>query len=224
MLNLQGDVIEIVESDGTVMASYTYDAWGNVLSSTGSLAAINPIRYRGYYYDSETGLYYLGSRYYDPAVKRFINADSASLITSNTYALTDKNLFAYCDNNPVSRNDKNGAFFNTVIGAVVGGVSAYLFVTNSGLSGKQIAATVLVGAGTGALGGFALDACIAIGGGFGVVVAAVGGAAASSVNTYASAKVQQKTVKETELLVDAAVGAASNALFGAYGRTSGRAV
>ena len=78
--NLQGDVIGIVNSNnGGIVVEYTYDAWGNVISITGELAStvgqINPFRYRGYYYDSDTGLYYLNSRYYDSQVGRFINAD-----------------------------------------------------------------------------------------------------------------------------------------------------
>ena len=85
VLNLQGDVIAIVTTWGAVYGTYTYDAWGNVISQSGSIASINPIRYRGYYYDSETGLYYLGSRYYDPAVKRFINADGAALAAIGSY-------------------------------------------------------------------------------------------------------------------------------------------
>ena len=67
-------------------------------------------------------MYYLGSRYYDPQVKRFINADHANLIAANTYGLTDKNLFSYCDNNPVTREDDGGELWNVVVGAVVGGV------------------------------------------------------------------------------------------------------
>ena len=75
VLNLQGDVVKLVDVSGAEVASYEYDAWGNVLSQSGSMASTNP-RYRGYYYDSETGFYYLQSRYYDPANRRFINADS----------------------------------------------------------------------------------------------------------------------------------------------------
>ena len=80
VLNLQGDVVKLIQANGHVVAHYTYDAWGNV-SSSGRLAEINPLRYRGYYYDNETGFYYLQSRYYDPANRRFINADG--LISSN---------------------------------------------------------------------------------------------------------------------------------------------
>ena len=66
--NLQGDVIRIIDTAGATICTYTYDAWGRLLnSSTNQIFKANPIRYRGYYYDAETGLYYLGSRYYDPA-------------------------------------------------------------------------------------------------------------------------------------------------------------
>ena len=81
VLNLQGDVVKLIDQDGAEVAAYAYDAWGNILSQSGSMASVNPLRYRGYYYDSETGFYYLQSRYYDPATRRFINADS--------YASTD---------------------------------------------------------------------------------------------------------------------------------------
>ena len=74
--NLQGDVMQIVNADGAAVATYSYDPYGNVLTATGDLAEVNPLRYRGYYYDHETGLYYLQSRYYDPEVGRFLNADA----------------------------------------------------------------------------------------------------------------------------------------------------
>ena len=100
--NLQGDVIAILNSMGAVVVQYTYDAWGNVLSTTGSMAStlgtLNPIRYRGYVYDSESGLYYLQSRYYDPEVGRFINADA---LVSTGQGILGNNMFAYCGNNPV---------------------------------------------------------------------------------------------------------------------------
>ena len=126
VLNLQGDVISIITHWGESYGSYTYDAWGNVLSVSGDIANLNPIRYRGYYYDSETGLYYLGSRYYDPQVKRFINADGAAFATINPYSngLTDKNYFAYCDNDPVSRKDDGGDVWELAVagGGVLSGI------------------------------------------------------------------------------------------------------
>jgi RHS repeat-associated protein len=102
---------------------YTYDAWGNILTTTGSMASTlgthNPPRYRGYVYDHETQLYYLQSRYYNPAMGRFINADD---YPSTGQGLTGNNMFAYCGNNPISRADDSGEFWNIVIGAVVGTV------------------------------------------------------------------------------------------------------
>ena len=108
VLNLQGDVIAIITHWGAAYGTYTYDAWGNVISQSGTMAAVNPIRYRGYYYDSETGLYYLGSRYYDPQVKRFINADDSSVLSVEQGSMLQYNLFSYCLNNPANRTDVGG--------------------------------------------------------------------------------------------------------------------
>ena len=111
--NAQGDVTGLVNASGTRVVTYTYDAWGNLLSTSGSMASTlgeqNPLRYRGYVYDTETGLYYLQSRYYNPGWGRFINADDMSVLrVSPSKANWDKNLFAYCDNNPVNRVDSVG--------------------------------------------------------------------------------------------------------------------
>ena len=88
---------------------YSYDVWGNIRSVFGSMASTlgqdNPIRYRGYYYDTETKLYYVSSRYYSPEICRFISADDISLVGMLPMELTDKNLYAYCDNKPVCRID-----------------------------------------------------------------------------------------------------------------------
>ena len=106
VLNAQGDVVRIVNSSRSVVASYTYDPWGKIISSSGTLADINPLRYRGYYYDSETGFYYLQSRYYDPEIGRFINADSYA--STDIVGLLSTNMFSYCENNPVNRSDPSG--------------------------------------------------------------------------------------------------------------------
>ena len=103
--NLQGDVMGMVDTNGNTVASYTYDPYGKVLTATGELADKNPLRYRGYYYDSESGLYYLQSRYYDPATRRFINADSYA---STGQGLIGHNMFAYCSNLPISTIDLDG--------------------------------------------------------------------------------------------------------------------
>ena len=105
VLNLQGDVVKLVNASGTVVASYEYDAWGNILSKSGAMADKNPLRYRGYYYDAETGYYYLQSRYYDPTVRRFINADSYA---STGQGFVGTNMFTYCNNNPVIYADTTG--------------------------------------------------------------------------------------------------------------------
>ena len=107
--NAQGDITGIVNTSGTIVVEYTYDAWGNILSTTGSMAAtlgaINPFRYRGYVYDTETGLYYLQTRYYNPAMGRFICADSYA---STGVSLLGCNMFAYCNNDPINAIDPSG--------------------------------------------------------------------------------------------------------------------
>ncbi len=107
--NIQGDILRILDRTGTAVVEYTYDAWGNILSVTGSMAntlgQYNPFRYRGYYYDSETDLYYLNSRYYDAEVGRFINADG---IVGANGGILGYNMFAYCSNNPIAFADYNG--------------------------------------------------------------------------------------------------------------------
>ena len=122
VLNAQGDVVRIVNSSSSTVASYTYDPWGKIISSSGTLADINPLRYRGYYYDSETGFYYLQSRYYDPEIGRFINADSYA--STDETGLLSTNMFAYCENDPVNKSDPTGEVAPILIamagGALVG--------------------------------------------------------------------------------------------------------
>ena len=116
--NAQGDVIGIYEFSGRLMATYDYDEWGNctvnmlaadnnghAVDSPDHIAYANPFRYRGYFYDAETGFYYLNSRYYDPGTGRFVNADG---FVQTGQGILDKNMFAYCGNNPVNRTDSNG--------------------------------------------------------------------------------------------------------------------
>ena len=107
--NLQGDVVALTDYNGSKVVEYVYDSWGKVENVTGSLKDTlgkdNPIRYRGYYYDEETGLYYLQSRYYDPATCRFVNADN---ITDSGAGLLANNLFAYVANNPINYGDPTG--------------------------------------------------------------------------------------------------------------------
>ena len=107
--NIQGDIVRICNVSGNTVVEYTYDAWGKVLSVTGSMASTlgqdNPFRYRGYYYDTETGFYYLQTRYYDPEIGRFLNADA--FIGANG-DIAGYNSFAYCSNNPIISKDLLG--------------------------------------------------------------------------------------------------------------------
>ena len=128
--NWRGDVTEIYDSTGALASSYSYDAWGEVVSvtdvsgaaitSSTHIANVNPIRYRGYYYDTETSLYYLKSRYYDPQVKRFVSEDTVVATNDNINA---SNVFLYCLNNPVIYDDQSGCFvgWDDAAAALVGG-------------------------------------------------------------------------------------------------------
>ena len=160
--NLQGDVIGLYDSALNSVVQYTYDSWGRVLSITGSLAETvgkaNPFRYRGYYYDSETELYYLNSRYYDPETGRFINLDNQ--LSSNDP--TGLNTFAYCGNNPINRADPTGeAWWHWALGAAIvaacaaatvitaGGFAAGMAAVaavSSGVAASSVASTVAAGA------------------------------------------------------------------------------
>ena len=175
--NLQGDIVGIRNSTGTPVAKYVYDAWGKILQVTDKdgndvsgnsdhIANINPFRYRGYYYDVETGWYYLNARYYDPAVGRFLSPDGQ--INNVGSDLLGANLFAYCGNNPVNRIDPNGnewwhwlAAATIVVGTAValvisaGGVAPAVMAAASVANGftagsttATIAAGALVGAST----------------------------------------------------------------------------
>ncbi len=107
--NLQGDVVRIIDLSGTEVASYVYDTWGNIKDTKGepTIREINPIRYRGYVYDTETSLYYLQSRYYDPFAGRFLNADEISYMFIND-SVIGSNAFSYCDNNSINAVDSDG--------------------------------------------------------------------------------------------------------------------
>ena len=123
------------------MVSYTYDVWGKLLSTTGTLASTlgvyNPLRYRGYFYDTETGLYYLMSRYYNPTWGRFINAD---IFITTGQGIVGSNMFVYCNNNPVMNSDTNGCrpigertFGNGLIGYTDSGTGGYKLINGQQL-------------------------------------------------------------------------------------------
>jgi len=116
--NIQGDVIAILDHAGRVVCRYIYDAWGNVTTDswqTDIVSDHNPLRYRGYVYDQETQLYYLQSRYYNPKIGRFLNADA---FAATGQGVLGNNMFAYCGNNPVANVEIGGFFWDTVFDVV----------------------------------------------------------------------------------------------------------
>ena len=138
LYNGQGDVVKLIDGNGATQVEYTYDTWG-ACTTTGAMAGTlglkNPFRYRGYVYDSDTGLYYLESRYYDPETGRFLSSDT--LMSTGQSAL-GYNMFAYCGNNPVVRKDASGNFW-IAIGAAIGGlISGGLELGSQLSSGKSL--------------------------------------------------------------------------------------
>ncbi len=128
--NIFGDIVAICNEYGAVVETYEYDFWGNITSGgTSGIGKENPFRYRGYYYDDETGFYYLQTRYYDPEICRFISADNLELLPTLSQIPGLLNLYVYCNNNPVMNTDETGEFSwaAIIIGAIVGAV------INSGL-------------------------------------------------------------------------------------------
>lgn len=110
LTNQMGDVVAITDSTGAVIANYTYDEWGNITDISGNtnIANTNPLRYRGYYYDNETGYYYLQSRYYDAGISRFINSDIYDMAGAASQISESSNLMSYCYNNPINSSDMYG--------------------------------------------------------------------------------------------------------------------
>ena len=175
--NLQGDVISILNSSRMPVVQYTYNAWGQVMEVTGSMANTlgqqNPLRYRGYVYDTETALYYLQSRYYDPEMGRFINAD---IYVSTSQTVMGHNMFAYCGNNPVQNIDTKGEFFFTAIGSLTGFAGSALVATVNNIvtgSNDDIITAGIYGAAGGAIAGAGVDAALVVLGSFGTALPAL---------------------------------------------------
>ncbi len=197
--NLQGDVMHIATADNTIVASYTYDAWGNIESVTGTLAdtvgSINPLRYRGYYYDAETGLYYVSSRYYDPEIGRWIspepNVDYGEF--DEGAGLLGYNIYAYCANNPVMFKDETGESITLACVLIFGGIGMLLgaghgaassYKKTGQVSWKSTLGWAFVGGIVGA----------AIGYGVGVAIGASGSYVAGS-----GGKALLKTIQKTKI-------------------------
>ncbi len=176
--NTFGDILGIYDSFGNLVAKYVYDAWGNhkVLnpdgtenSSTTFIGNLNPYRYRSYYFDVETGLYYLQSRYYDPQVGRFISMDQVEYLVPDV--VNGLNLYAYCVNDPVNKDDPKGTvwwFVKVAVGAVFGFVATVVAdvvddgkVFNGSKTFGDYAKNTAIGAGIGLASVFGLPAGIA---------------------------------------------------------------
>ena len=169
------------------------------------MAETNPLRYRGYYYDNESGLYYLQSRYYDPAVCRFVNADGYA---STGQGVLGYNMFAYCNNSPIIASDPDGEWLNVVVGMVVGAaVNCGIAIAEGKSAGGVIMATVCG---------------LVSGGGAAMGLGAITGMATSFINaTYDNIKkVKDGTASIGEAIVDTVVNTAMGAAFGAMGSSS----
>ena len=181
--NIRGDVIAIYNSSGTTVARYIYDAWGNarvINLSTNNFSGYNPIRYRGYYYDTETGFYYLNARYYNPQWRRFISPDDTAYLDPETP--NGLNLYAYCGNDPINYVDPSGNFListavtvgfwigltvGVVAGATVGGIVAYNTAKENSAEGLELFGYTMLGIlGGGLIGGITgsiIGSCIGYG-------------------------------------------------------------
>ena len=191
VLNLQGDVVKLIHYipgfEYESVATYEYDAWGNILSSSGKLAEINPLRYRGYYYDNETGFYYLQSRYYNPAIHRWINSDS---LIGQAENIQGTNLFSYCFNNPVNMTDSTGNWpkLSTIFAAVaVAAVAVAAVAVTVATCGAAAPALAVAG---GSIAGGISAGSVATG-----AMLAAGASAAAAATTAVAEKAVEKVTK-----------------------------
>ena len=188
--NLQGDIVAIYNKSGTKLVTYSYNAWGvttKTYSNGGAstTATYNPYTYRGYYYDSETGFYYVSSRYYDPEIGRWINTDAAIGQIGNVQGT---NMFAYCFNNPVNMSDPTGNWPRlSTIFQVVAVTTAVVAVVAVCVATAGLATVAVASGGTMLVATATTTAALGVAATAGkVAIAATGAAAASEIaeNTY----------------------------------------
>ena len=208
--------MRVVDADGAGVARYRYDPYGNLIYSTGSFVDINPLRYRSYYYDSETGFYYLQSRYYDPELGRFINADD---VTATGQGMLGHNMFAYCLNNPIFFEDDQGESA-TIAGGICGAIFGFIGTVISestdnvnGIRWDKVLQCTISSSAAGAFAGFIADASIAT---FGAVpamlISAGGGALASAVNSVFVQYTLKGDIDDKKVISDAILGGVTNGL------------
>ena len=222
--NFQGDIVALVDQSGNVVAKYVYDAWGvcNVYDASGTLNTsdsfignINPFRYRGYYYDVETGLYYLQTRYYDPQAGRFLSPDSVDYIAPDI--IGGLNLYAYCNNNPVMYSDPEGTFVWALIMAGIGAAASVIgraigdLVSREPSTWQEYVGSAISGAVSGALAAT----------GVGLAAAAVVGSVAGDTTTWA---LNVATGTETRSLGEVGRDMLENAAFSAMFSVGGNAI
>ncbi|MBD5390420.1 hypothetical protein HDR67_00185 [bacterium] len=196
--NILGDILEIYDEEKNLVGKYSYDGYGNqkIEVNIHNIANINPIRYRSYYYDSETGLYLVTTRYYNPEWCRFISPDSIEYLDPSS--INGMNLYAYCNDDPVNKIDPTGHFaisltllgliIGAVVGATVGGVVAYDIAKKSGAEGWELAGWTLLGVvGGGIVGG-------ALGAGAGALATKATGIVGLSITKYSILPIKSVTV------------------------------
>ena len=168
----QANIVALLDNTGAVVVKYKYDAWGKcqIESDTSgcNIGTLNPFRYRNYYFDTETGFYFLKTRYYDPEIGRFMTIDDISYLDPDS--INGLNLYAYCLNNPVLYSDNTGCsilvslFIAAAIGALIGGITGAASAIASGQTGWALLGSIVAGAITGGI----LGSVTALGGLFGI--------------------------------------------------------
>ena len=238
--NYFGDVVGLYDGAGKILNSYEYDAWGNVIgvykhehstddegkpvistvenTDLNSIAHRNPIRYRSYYYDLETGLYYLQSRYYNPEIGRFLNADG---YISTGIGVIGYNMFAYCNNSPIITIDENGDVLCTILGATIGAITSVLFKSLETDSPEELKAAAINGAISGAISGAVADVMVVTGGSAGAFIAAgaIAGAAGSVSGQIAENMYLDIPTTTEDVVSNAIVGGFVGGAFGALSPT-----
>ena len=218
--NAQSDIVKLIDKTGATVVEYTYDSWGKLLSTSGSLASTlgknNPFRYRGYVYDEETGFYYLQSRYYNPEVGRFISSD---VLLSTGQGVLGHNAYAYCGNNPIVREDTQGnlwgliaaavgAVTGAVVGAVTGAVTGAITALASGSDfGETVVAGIASGAAAGAITGVAVGiASDVVSVGIAATIVIGGGVLSGVASELIDAKISKRHSAVADFVISGLIG------------------